>query len=348
MKVTFIIPYFREPSINECILSLSLLKKEKIETQFILVVNGHKEISKDLEDLKKVLQGLEIILYKDRSRSIARNHALKTKVPTDFFAFIDSDVVLEESWLIKTLEGFKQPEVMVSQTRVKTSSGESKRLDKLRVFLKDQELDRQVPTFNSAAVVVKSQFFIDLGGFDPFFKRAEDTEFFYRVLKSVAWVSFNSNSYSSSNWTKSSWNFLIKRPIAQGFFTGPLIKKHGLKNVKKTKYKNFNLYILIYFNMFKLGFCLSSWFKFIKPDNYKCEKKKRLMYLGKSFKLRCGISIITVDNQIVFYNYRENKNLKLNKTDTQIFLSNNISELKLSLFRMLYLKEIIEKSQEMH
>lgn len=132
------------------------------------------------------------ILYESSpGPQFARNcgaHAAQNK----FLCFLDSDIVIPPGWTLKMLINFEQPWVQAGQSSIKmerqpTLGNLLKRLSYLRFnshfyFKAGSKEKPMLACLDTAALMVRKKFFLEIGGFDVRFSRLEDSDLTLRML----------------------------------------------------------------------------------------------------------------------------------------------------------------------
>lgn len=286
-NIYFIIPCHKSASTIEASVKSILNQDTKEEFKIILAINGEgAEQEKAYQKVQK-LNPEKIILktLKIASRSLARNVALE--YPGNYYAFIDSDVNLKNNWLEEHLAPLKgNPGIAASIARV-YPDGDDSLLLLIRQALyhrNDVKTERpNVPLLNSAAFLARSDDFIATCGFNPSYKRVEDTDFFVRMLKSGRPIFYMHKPLACVYWNSSKANYLIKKPFQTGLNMARLKREHGIaprsffyEASSKRGYKNALVltHLLIANGVMKLGLIAASIFKTKQRSYIKTQRKK--------------------------------------------------------------------------
>ena len=155
----------------------SLLVQEKPFEIIVVDANSTDETPKIVKDYESKYQEIKFISY-DQTRGESRNYGVK--YATGFaVAFTDGSCIANPFWLKelrkKLLEGY---DIVAGKTIRFGFSGFSK-LGRVEVIHKGG--DASFPTCN---ISYKKNIFEKIGGFDSWFKEAEDVDINYRALDS--------------------------------------------------------------------------------------------------------------------------------------------------------------------
>ncbi|MBF6355628.1 mycofactocin biosynthesis glycosyltransferase MftF [Nocardia higoensis] len=131
------------------------------------------------------------VLRHDRAKgpAAARNAGLRAAT-TEFVAFLDSDVVPRSGWLEVVLGHFSDPEVALVAPRVTALDAESNALARYEHTRSSLDLGRREAAVHSggrisyvpsAALLVRRQALLEVGGFDESLHVAEDVDLCWRL-----------------------------------------------------------------------------------------------------------------------------------------------------------------------
>lgn len=198
----------------------SLLVQEKPFEIIVVDANSTDDTPKIVKDYESKYQEIKFISY-DQTRGESRNYGVKYATG-DAVAFTDGSCIANPFWLKELretlLKGF---DIVAGKTVRFGFSGFSK---VGRVELIHKEGDASFPTCN---IAYRKDVFNRIGGFDPWFKEAEDVDINYRALDSGAKLVYNEKAiiYHIGSETFSSF---IKKSFWYGFGRKELAIRHRL------------------------------------------------------------------------------------------------------------------------
>lgn len=177
-KVTIVVPtYNAERTIGP--LLDSLLKLDYPDYEVVVVNDGSRDRTKALVEQYPV----RIIDQPNRGASAARDAGLRA-ASGEIVAYVDSDVTVEPDWLRKLVAPFADSSLVGGTTgrtvflRNETCSSWMRSLDIERRNARRKEYTRLA---NGPNCAFRRNLLLELGGFDPRWYHAEDTEVSYRV-----------------------------------------------------------------------------------------------------------------------------------------------------------------------
>jgi glycosyltransferase involved in cell wall biosynthesis len=198
----------------------SLLVQEKPFEIIVVDANSSDETPKIVKDYESRYVEIKFISY-DQTRGESRNYGVKYATG-DAFAFTDGSCIANPFWLKelrkKLLKGY---DIVAGDTIRFGFSGFSK---VGRVEVIHNGGDASFPTCN---IAYKKNIFEKIGGFDSWFKEAEDVDINFRALDSGAKLAYNEKAiiYHVGSETLSSF---IKKSFWYGFGRKELSIKHSL------------------------------------------------------------------------------------------------------------------------
>ena len=157
----------------------SLLVQEKPFEIIVVDADSSDDTAKIVKDYAKHHNEIKYILY-DQTRGESRNYGVKQS-KGDAIAFTDGSCTADPSWL-KAMRGklLENYDIVAGNTIRSGFSGFSKAG---RVEVHHNGGDASFPTCN---IAYKKELFTRIGGFDPWFKEAEDVDINFRALDSGA------------------------------------------------------------------------------------------------------------------------------------------------------------------
>ena len=162
--------------------------------------------------------------------SLARNN---------FLCFLDADILIGGDWTSRMLSNFSFPWVVAGQSRIKPQKGRGivdrlKRYQQLkfstRFYFSEGRISKHIRlSFDTAAFMIRRDFFKTLGGFDPDLSRLEDTDLSYRVLNHGGDVFYEDRVFALEliDPAETLFEFIRKRYISMTLLP-LLLKKHHM------------------------------------------------------------------------------------------------------------------------
>ena len=264
IETSFIIPAFNaERSIKDCLDSIYAQVVSPESFEVILVDNNSKDQTIVIASRFPFLQ---IIKEPRQGRSYARNTGAR-EARGKFLAFVDSDVVLEKTWLKEHLDlwrdgfGGQQGAIIPAQTdgqeslnryryrAVKESTAGSFVLLSLNF--------PESPMINSAACFYTKEAFEKVGGFDPFLIRHEDIDLSKRVFLAGYHLAINEKARAFVSYHDIGWASYLKRSFDDGYTKIHYFTKWNQYYQSATRGKRNLKYV--YFDLIRpLGFFLKT------------------------------------------------------------------------------------------
>ena len=234
-RYSFIIPVRNgEKTIQN---TLKSIVKQKSNHEFEIIVVNNKSTDKT----EQILSNFDVLILDEEKigRSFARNTGLSFS-RGKWICFIDSDVILEDDWLIKQ-------ELKLDDEVVDVLSGKiiPQRLDN-SLFSSFREefqfhltsgtynlLDREwftAPMVNTAACIIKKEILIKINGFDININSYEDFDLSLKLWREGAVFYAVPNIRAEVFWEKGHWWSYLKRYFHLGRGISLIRKKWDLKN----------------------------------------------------------------------------------------------------------------------
>ncbi len=229
-SVTFVVPCLNGAEVLErCLKSImaqtALTSKDKI----IFVDNGSTDGSAEIA----ARFGVEILSCSEKGAANARN-AGAAAASTTWLAFIDCDVELGIDWLEKIQQSLDAGPFVAALGSVEPV-GPGGILHDYRRIQKDQYSGGNFmslgthsgigPEINSSAFMVNRKVFALLRGFDPSYRRVEDTEFSIRLFCLGGCITASS-AHATVHYSGSLWSYL-RRALVVGFYDAKLTQQRG-------------------------------------------------------------------------------------------------------------------------
>jgi glycosyltransferase involved in cell wall biosynthesis len=235
--ITYIVPTFNGQKTLESSIKSVLAQIVDFKISLFIVENG--KTNKAIKEICNKYPNVNYVYCSSKGRSFARNFLID-QITTPFIAYLDDDVELDPLWSQMALRSFTSPLIAATGGRVERVGSDGIILDlrqslsSLATGTSSNTLDpiNSVPSINTASVLMRTNVLKELGGFDPTFKRVEDTELSYRILTSGYALCANNEMYSRVYYQKSLLAYFISRPLRTGFYL-ELLRKRYFKSQKK-------------------------------------------------------------------------------------------------------------------
>ena len=180
--VSIIVPtYNEEERIDRCLKSINDLKYPKEKIEIIVVDDGSQDNTIDIA--RKY--GVSILRQQHLGCATARNRGVE-HAKGEVIAFIDADDVCKEEWLIETVPYLKDKQI--GAVGCSHDLLNAKKRDfviishKEKCFRHIMSPDR-TDHIGTSGCVIKKRVFLEVGGFNPEFSAAEDTELSHKIRK---------------------------------------------------------------------------------------------------------------------------------------------------------------------
>jgi glycosyltransferase involved in cell wall biosynthesis len=186
-SIAFVIPcYNSEKTIVSTLDSVLRLKKGRMACEVVVVDNGSKDRT---AQLAREL-GIDVLHCPERGRSQARNFGAR-HTTSDFMAFVDSDVVLDEEWLLNLMPLMGPVCVAIAQGPI-VPGPVNNFINGYRYWIAHdysqgtfnllEGIGFSTPVIDTAACLVRRSAFEQVGGFDERLVRSEDRDLSWRLV----------------------------------------------------------------------------------------------------------------------------------------------------------------------
>ncbi len=164
----------------------------------------------------------------------ARNAGLRAAT-TEFVAFLDSDVVPRSGWLEVMLGHFSDPEVALVAPRIVALDAESNALARYEHTRSSLDLGRReaavhsrgpVSYVPSAAMLVRRQALLAVGGFDESMRVAEDVDLCWRLERAGRRLRYEPAAHVAHD-HRVAFRAWFSRKMFYGTGAAPLARRHG-------------------------------------------------------------------------------------------------------------------------
>jgi glycosyltransferase involved in cell wall biosynthesis len=197
----------------------SLLQQEPPFEVLIIDSNSEDGTLAIARDYEARHPGVVRAILMGGTRGASRNHGVGL-ARGEAVAFIDGDCVATPGWLAALRRGLAQAGIAAGQTeQVGWSAFESLE----RVELQHKGYDVTYPSCNLA---YRKALFQGLGGFDPWFRTAEDIDLNFRAVDQGAHIVFVPGAVVFHRTRSTVWRFL-KQALWNGYGRKQLTLKHG-------------------------------------------------------------------------------------------------------------------------
>ena len=180
--VSIIVPaYNEEEKIDRCLKHIKNLKYPKENIEIIIVDDGSQDNTADIA--RKY--GVSILRQQHLGCAIARNKGVE-HAKGEIIAFIDADDVCKEEWLIESVPYLKDKQIGAVGCSHNLLNAEKNDFviisHKEKCFRHIMSPDR-TDHIGTSGCVIKKRVFLEVGGFNPEFSAAEDTELSHKIRK---------------------------------------------------------------------------------------------------------------------------------------------------------------------
>lgn len=223
-----VIAHRNATTLGSCLQSVAADALEHDE--LILVLNHPDEKTKSLA---QQFDRWRIIFESTPGPQHARNAGARA-ASTEILVFLDADVCIPQGWSEAMLERLNRPWVGAGQSRILAQKAPGvvnflKRLTYLQFEQQFQHTGLGLFSLDTAALMVKRSWFERIKGFDPQFKRLEDTDFSLRLLYAGADLFYyrGTPALELHDSEESVYEFLKKQYLSSVYLP-LLLRKHGM------------------------------------------------------------------------------------------------------------------------
>jgi cellulose synthase/poly-beta-1,6-N-acetylglucosamine synthase-like glycosyltransferase len=198
--------YNAQATIADCV--ESLLNLDYPEKEIIIVNDG------STDETEEIVKGysVELISQAKRGASAARNNGLR-RAKNEIVAYTDSDCEVSKGWLRNIVKHFKDPEIgaVTGRTVFATNGRCTSYVRSLDIEERNNRRRRYTSLANGPNSAFRRDLLLKIGGFDPKWYHAEDTEVSYKIWKEGYKIAYEPSAVvdhvPEGNWT----DFLRKR-----------------------------------------------------------------------------------------------------------------------------------------
>ncbi len=233
--------------------------REAMKLSVVVITRNEEVYIKDLLD-SLVTQGklpYEIIVVDaestDRTQNIVRNYSKRydfiklyvqkgnrgegrnygaTKAKGDVLAFIDADCIANAFWAQELEKSFKKADVVAGKS-IRLGYHGFMGLERVGMYHNDTDV-----TYPSCNLAYKRSVFIDIKGFDPWFKEAEEIDLNFRAVDAGYKLIYNDKAIVYHRLRESVHGF-FKQSFWYGFGRKELTQKHG------TLWSKYNIFEMV-------------------------------------------------------------------------------------------------------
>lgn len=269
-KVTIGVSAFNsESTIENCV--ISLLNTDYPNKEIIVVDDGSTDST--LEKLIKYnVPELHIISQNHAGVSAARNNIFR-HAKGEIIAYTDSDCEVDKNWLSKLIEPFSDPLVgaVTGKTIFKTDQRVTSLLRSLDISKRYQKRGKYVALANGTNCAIKKSVLEQIGGFDPKWYHAEDTEVSYRILNLGYKIYFEPNALVY-HVPEGDWKVFLKKRYRGAKAHIRILAGGHTKNVLRDDFVSFSMKLQPVFYSLSLLCCVLAFFylfvlPILKPES---------------------------------------------------------------------------------
>ncbi|MDG6220835.1 MAG: glycosyltransferase, partial [Candidatus Thermoplasmatota archaeon] len=155
------------------------------------------------------------------SKSHSRNLGV-SKATGEFIAFVDSDTIINPLWCQEIERAFDETGTLVVAGReVRLGYEGWSKMKRVATIYKGQDI-----SYPSVNLALRKDFFDKIGGFDPWFKDAEDIDLNYRAVENGATIYYASNAIVYHR-VRETIKAFFKQSFWFGFGRKELTLRHG-------------------------------------------------------------------------------------------------------------------------
>lgn len=198
--------YNAEKTIGKCI--ESLLNTDYPDKEVIIVDDGSTDNTKKIIEKNPV----KVLTQSNEGASAARNNGLNN-AENSIVAYTDSDCEVSRDWLKNIIKHFKDPEVgaVTGRTIFATDERCASYVRSLDIEERNNRRREYTSLANGPNSAFRRDLLLKIGGFDPKWYHAEDTEVSYNIWKEGYTIAYEPsavvNHVPEGDWT----DFLRKR-----------------------------------------------------------------------------------------------------------------------------------------
>ena len=197
----------------------SLVVQEK-PLEIIVVDANSQDRTRDI--VKRYSEKYDFIhLYvKGGTRGEGRNYGV-AKSSGDYVAFIDGDEIVNPFWMSSIRESLEEGYEVIAGKTIQIGYHAFEKLERVELFYKGFDI-----TYPSCNLVYKKSLFDDIGGFDKWFRTAEDIDLNLRAVEKGAKIHYNDKAIVYHR-TRGSFYGFFKQAFWNGYGRKQLTLKHG-------------------------------------------------------------------------------------------------------------------------
>lgn len=176
-SVTFVIPALNaEATIERCLKSIAVLDYPKDRINVIVVDNGSKD------DTAVIARKLGAMVLESGKKVSGMRNAAASKAKGEVIAFMDSDCVIPKDWLKAGIPYFDDEKVALAGSKTHLLADNATWVEKTWKIHLDRDNDNKTAKwFGTAALLVRRDVFLKVGGFDESLVTCEDVELGYKI-----------------------------------------------------------------------------------------------------------------------------------------------------------------------
>jgi glycosyltransferase involved in cell wall biosynthesis len=197
----------------------SLVVQEK-PLEIIVVDANSEDMTRDI--VKRYADKYDFVrlFVKGGTRGEGRNFGV-AKSSGDYVAFIDGDEIVNPFWMSSIRKSVEDGHEVIAGKTIQIGYHAFEKLERVELVYNGYDI-----TYPSCNLVYKKSLFNEIGGFDKWFRTAEDIDLNLRAVEHGAEIHYNENAIVYHR-TRGSFYGFFKQAFWNGYGRKQLTLKHG-------------------------------------------------------------------------------------------------------------------------